>query len=82
MEGSQHMYHHHCCPIQYGRKWNTDIKLYNAVVTKLSPAPESILELTVPGCKTDCNANRYKCLKNGGMKCTEMCNCKNFENVE
>ena len=58
------------------------MQLYDAVVTKLPPAPESIIELTVCGCKTCCNSNRCKCLKNGRLKCTEMCKCENCENVE
>ena len=47
-------------PEEYGWKWNTKMQLYDAVVTKLPPAPASIIELTVCGCKTDCNTSKKK----------------------
>ena len=49
------------------------MQLNDAVITKLLPEPESIIKLTVCGCK---------CLKNGGLKRTEMYKCENCENVE
>ena len=58
------------------------MQLNDAVITKLLPEPESIIKLTVCGCKTGCNNNMRKCLKNGGLKRTEMCKCENCENVE
>ena len=51
-------------------------------MTTLPAAPESITERTECGCKTGWNTNRCKCLKNGELKCTEMCKCYNCENVE
>ena len=56
--------------------------MYDAIMTTLPPAPESVIELTLCGCKTGCNTNRCKCLKNGGLKCTGMRKCYNYENVE
>ena len=52
-------------PEEYGWKWNTEMQLYDFVMTKLPSAPESIIELTVCDCKTGCNTNRCKCMKNG-----------------
>ena len=49
--------------------------MYDAIMKTLPPAPESIIELTAYGCKTGCNTSRCKCLKNGGLKCTEMGKC-------
>ena len=68
-------------PEDYGWNWDSQHH-HDAIMTTLPPAPGSILELTVCGCKTGCNTNRYKCLKNGGWKCIEMCKCYNCENVE
>ena len=69
-------------PEPYGWKWDTEMQLYDAVMTKLLPAPESTIELTVFGCRTGCHTNECKCLKNGGLRCTEMCKCENCKNVE
>ena len=69
-------------PKDHGWKWDNQHQLYDAIMTTLPPAPESIIELTECGCKTGCNTNRCKCLKNGGLKCTKMCKCYNCENVE
>ena len=69
-------------PEDYGWKWDNEHLMDDAIMTTLPPAPESITELTVCGYKTGCNTNRCKCLKNGGLKCTEMCKCYNCENVE
>ena len=58
------------------------MQLYNAVVTKFLQTPESLIKLTICGCKTGCNTTRRKYQKNGGLKCTEMRKCENCENVE
>ena len=63
----------------YGWKWDNQHQIYDAIMTTLPPAPESVIEPSVAGCKTGCNINRCKCLKNGGLKCTEMCKCENVE---
>ena len=60
-------------PEEYGWIWNDDFQMYDAVMTKLPPAPETIVELTVCSCETGCTTNRCKCKKNGDLKCTEMC---------
>ena len=69
-------------PEDYGCKWDNQHQMYDAIMTTLPPAPESVIELTLCGCKTGCNTNRCKCLKNGGVKCIEMRKCYNYENVE
>ena len=56
--------------------------MYDAIMTALPPALESITELIVCGCKTGYNTSQCKCLKNEGLKCTEMCKCYNCENVK
>ena len=55
-------------PEQYGWKWNIEMHLYDAVMTKLLPTPESII--------------RCIYLKNGRLKRTGMCKCGNCKNVE
>ena len=55
--------------------------MFETVMTKLVPAPESILHLTVCNCKTKCVTNRCKCRKNG-LNCCEMCGFENCENDE
>ena len=67
-------------PEQYSWKWDNEIQVHGAIMTKLPLAP--IYHQTVCGYKTDCNTNRCKCLKNDGLKCTEMCKCENCKNVE
>ena len=44
------------------------MQLYGASMTKLLPALESIIEITVCGGKTDCNSNRCKMKKNEGLE--------------
>ena len=56
--------------------------MYDATKTTLQPEPESIIDMTVCGCKAGCNTNWCKCLTNGRLKCTEMWKCYNCENVE
>ena len=75
-----------CCALsqtkeEYGWIWNDDCQVYDAVMTKLPPAPETIIELNVCSCKTGCKTNRCKCKKNGNLNCTEMCKCENCENT-
>ena len=63
---------------EYG--WKLDaIEEYEAVMTTLPPAPESIIHLTVCHWKTECVTMRCKCRKNG-LKCSEMCQCLECEN--
>ena len=69
-------------PEDYGWKWDNQHQMYDAIMTTLPPSLESIIELTVCGCKTGYNTNQCKCLKNGGLKCTEMCRYYNCENVD
>ena len=60
-------------PEEYGWIWNDDFQMYDAVMTKLPLAPETIVELTDCSCEIGCTTNRCKCKKNGDLKCTEMC---------
>ena len=48
-------------------------------MTRLAPASESILHLTVCICRTKCTTNRCKCHKNE-RACSEMCGCENCQN--
>ena len=59
-------------PEEYGWIWSDYCQVYDAVMTKLPPAPETIIELTVCSCKTSCKTNRCQCKKNGDLNCTEM----------
>ena len=45
----------------------------------LPPAPDSILELINCKCKAGCDTRRCSCL-NEGLKCTDLCGCKNCTN--
>ena len=65
----------------YGWKWSSSPSWYKAVTTLLPPAPESIIHLTMCGCKAGCKIQRCKCQKNG-LKCSEMCKCQDCENLE
>ena len=65
---------------EYSWTWNDDCQVYDAVMTKLLPVPETITELTVCSCKTGCKINRCKCKKNEDLNCTETCKCENCEN--
>ena len=62
-------------PEDYGWKWDSKNSLYEAIMTTLPPAPETIIHLTVCQCKTTCITNRCKCRKSG-LKCSEMCQCQ------
>ena len=68
-------------PEDYGWKWDSKNSLYEAIMTTLPPAPETIIHLTVCQCKTKCITNRCKCRKSG-LKCSEMCQCQDCENDE
>ena len=50
-------------------------------MTDLLPAPESVIELSMCKCTQGCMTQRCKCKKND-MVCTEMCLCRECENVE
>ena len=62
-------------------KWSSSPSWHEAVTTLLPPAPESIIHLTMCGCKAGCKTQECKCKKNG-WKCSGMCKCQNFENLE
>ena len=49
-------------------------------MTELSPAPESIDELSMCKCTIGCLTQRYKWKKNGFV-CLELCYCKSCENI-
>ena len=68
-------------PEDYGWKWLSSASWYEVTTTLLLPAPESIIHLTMCGCKAGCKAQRCKCKKNG-LKCSEMCKCQSCENLE
>ena len=68
-------------PEDYGWKWDSSNLLYEAVMTTIPSAPESIIHLTVCQCKTNCSNNRCKCRKIR-LKCSEMCQCQDCENNE
>ena len=61
---------------QHVWKWETVMQQQDAVMTRL-PVPESTIELTVSDSKTGCSTSRCKCLKNEGLKCTEICSVRN-----
>ena len=50
-------------------------------MTELSPAPESIDELSMCKCTIRCLTQRCKC-KKIGFVCLELCHCKSRKNVE
>ena len=68
-------------PSQHGWVWNNKNGVYDPVMTELSPAPESIVELSMCKCTTGCLTQRCKCKKNGFI-CSELCHCKSCENIE
>ena len=68
-------------PEDYGWKWLISPSWYEVVAALLPPAPESIIHLTMSGCKAECKTQRCKCKKNG-LKCSEMCKCQDCENLE
>ena len=67
-------------PKKHGWYWNQQNGAYSPVMTTLIPAPESVVELSICGCKTGCKSLRCMCKKNDFV-CTEMCLCKVCENV-
>ena len=68
-------------PSDYGWVYNDQDEVYEPIMTSLAPAPESIIDLTVCNCKTNCSTNRCKCRKNG-LNCSEMCGCNDCLNCE
>ena len=68
-------------PSRHGWTWNEEIGLYEPITTDLSPAPESIVELSMCKCTTGCLTQRCKCKKNGFV-CSELCHCTSCKNVE
>ena len=68
-------------PNNYSWSFNENNQVFESVMTSLAPAQESIIDLTVCRCKTNCSTNRCKCRKNG-LSCSEMCGCEDCENYE
>ena len=68
-------------PSQHGWVWNDKDCVYDPVMTELSPAPESIVELSMCKCTTGCLMQKCKCKKNGFV-CSQLCHCKSCENIE
>ena len=65
-------------PDGYG--WTTSEEGISIVWMLRSPAPDEILELVSCTCaKTKCSTQACVC-KNNGLKCTDLCGCKNCEN--
>ena len=68
-------------PGDYGGKRVSTNSLYEAVITTLSPAPETIIHPTVCNCKTSCVSFRCKCRKSG-LNYSELCWCDDCQNQE
>ena len=49
------------------------------IMTDCLPAPMTLIEMSVYGCKSNCKTNRCKCKKNN-FTCTDMCKCTNCDN--
>ena len=43
---------------EYNRKWDETKEIFEPVITRNPPAPDSIIELISCGCKTDCQTDR------------------------
>lgn len=68
-------------PEEFGWKWLDDSTLFEPVMTTLLPAPESVIDLSMCRCQTNCKTLRCKCRKNN-LNCTEMCLCTDCDNIE
>ena len=68
-------------PGDYGWKQDSTNSLQEAVTTTLSPAPETIIHLTVCNCKTSCISLSCKCRKTG-LNCCELYRCDGGQNNE
>ena len=67
-------------PDPNGYGWTTSEEGISIVWMLRSPAPDEILELVSCTCaKTKCSTQACVC-KNNGLKCTDLCGCKNCEN--
>ena len=64
---------------EYGWTLNKITNLYHPIMTKSSPVPDTVVELSLSRCKTGCTQRRYICKKND-LLCTEMCLCVNCSN--
>ena len=64
--------------------WYMEGNRLMAIMTCNLPAPEASIDLSVCNCKsgkTKCTSGNCRCHKNG-LKYTDMCNCKDFENTD
>ena len=68
-------------PSQHGWVWNDKNGVHDPVMTELSPASESMVELSMCKCTTGCLTQRCKCKKNGFVY-SKLCHCKSCENIE
>ena len=60
-------------PENYGWKYNSDLGIYEPVLTQVSPAPAAIVDLVKCNCKQGCVKN-CGC-KKSTLPCTEICGC-------
>ena len=58
-------------PADYGQKWSSSPSWYGSGDYT---TPESVIHLTMCGCKTMCKKN--------GLKCSELCKCQDCETLE
>ena len=67
-------------PCDYG--WNlSDNGIYEAIIYNCSQAPESLIELILCACKSDCSIQRCQC-KKSNLVCTDLCKCSGCVNEE
>ena len=55
----------------YGWNFKEKEKIFEPIMTSLTPTPENLIHITVCNCETKCITNRTKCRKNG-LNCSEM----------
>ena len=66
------------------RGWYNEGCRLIAEMTRSLPAPKANIEMSVCNCrsgKTKCTSGNCTCQRNG-LKCSEMCRCKDCENTE
>ena len=55
--------------------WKREGDIFVPIMTKLPPAPETLLQLVKCGCsKSACDTSRCKC-KSNKLYCTDLCSC-------
>lgn len=59
--------------------WKRQNDALTPIMTDNLPAPMAMIELSVCGCKSNCQNNRCKCRKNR-LPCTDMCKCTGCTN--